>query len=224
MRINSIHPNRNPMVVWILITMLVSNFTYAQNDLLSKKITVLKKYNSEHLHRMAMPIGGIGRGTVSLGGNGELRDWEIMNVPAKNYSTVTTGNDAPFFSIFTKKKDEKPNSKALLGPIHPADFQHYEGRSVNHHGLPRFRNTSFESTYPFGIVNLWDSTMPVRIKIIGYNPFIPGNADDSGIPIAILNYEVENISHHAIDVSISGNMRNFIGKDGREHTSNWKGD
>jgi len=48
----------------------------------------------------------------------------------------------------------------------PADnnsFQHYEGRSINHHGLPRFRNASFESTYPFGIVNLSDSTMPLLI-------------------------------------------------------------
>ena len=64
-------------------------------------------------------------------------------------------------------------TKALLGPIDPSDYQHYEGRSVNHHGLPRFRNASFETTYPLGIVNLSDNTMPVNVKIIGYNPFIP---------------------------------------------------
>lgn len=64
-------------------------------------------------------------------------------------------------------------TKALLGPVHPADYQHYEGRSVDHHGLPRFRNASFETTYPLGIVNLSDNTMPVNVKIIGYNPFIP---------------------------------------------------
>lgn len=118
-------------------------------------------------------MGGIGTGTVALGGAGELRDWEIMNVPAKNYSTVTTGNDAPFFSIYTKKKNGSSMTKALLGPIDPADYQHYEGRSVDHHGLPRFRNASFETTYPLGIVNLSDNTMPVNVKIIGYNPFIP---------------------------------------------------
>ena len=102
-----------------------------------------------------------------------MRDWEIMNVPAKNYSTVTTGNDAPFFSIYTKKKNGSSMTKALLGPIDPADYQHYEGRSVDHHELPRFRNASFETTYPLGIVNLSDNTMPVNVKIIGYNPFIP---------------------------------------------------
>ena len=204
--------------------LIMPNFINAQNELLSEKIMILKKYDNNHLHRIALPIGGIGTGTVSLGGIGEFRDWEIMNIPGKNYSTVTTGNDAPFFAIYTKKRNEAPISKALLGPINHADYQHYEGRSVDHHGLPRFRNASFESTYPFGIVNLSDTKMPVKIKMIGYNPFIPGNADASGIPIVIIKYEVENISNTEIDVSISGNIRNFIGKDGSEHTSDWKGD
>lgn len=45
---------------------------------------VLKQYDQQHLYQIALPLGGIGTGTVSLGGRGELRDWEIMNVPAKN--------------------------------------------------------------------------------------------------------------------------------------------
>ena len=65
--------------------------------------------------------------------------------------------------------------------------------------------------------------MPVRVKMIGYNPLIPGNADDSGIPIAIIKYEIENLTDNTIDVSVSGNIRNFIGKDGSNHTLNWKG-
>ena len=84
--------------------------------------------------------------------------------------------------------------------------------------MPRFRNASFESTYPFGMVKLSDSTMPVRVKMVGYNPLIPGNADDSGIPIAIIKYEIENLTDNIIDVSVSGNIRNFIGKDGSNYT------
>ena len=216
---------KNKSLLILMITILgFTSLVFSQKELLSERLKILKKYDREHLHRIALPIGGIGTGTVALGGTGELRDWEVMNVPAKNYSTVTTGNDAPFFSIYTKKKNGISLTKALLGPIDPADFQHYEGRSVNHHGLPRFRNASFESSYPFGLVNLSDSIMPVSVKMIGYNPLIPGNSDDSGIPIAIIKYEVENVSDHTIEVSISGNMRNFIGKDGSEHTNNWKGD
>lgn len=45
---------------------------------------------------------GIGTGTVPLGGRGELCDWGLMNVPAKKYSTVTIGNNTPFFAIYAK--------------------------------------------------------------------------------------------------------------------------
>ncbi|MBB6463678.1 GH116 family glycosyl-hydrolase [Flammeovirga kamogawensis] len=210
--------------ILFIIAVFLPKGIQAQTPLLSERIPILKSYDQNHLHRIALPIGGIGTGTVSLGGNGALKDWEIMNVPAKGYSTVTTGNDAPFFAIYTKKKNTAANTKALLGPIDFADYQHYEGRSVNHHGFPRFRNASFETSYPFGIVNLSDKTMPVKVKIVGYNPLIPTNSDASGIPIAILNYEVENTSTEEIEVAISGNIRNFIGKDGSNFTSDWKGD
>ncbi len=209
----------------ILSVIIISSPVHVKaQQLLSERISVLKKYDADHLLRVALPLGGIGTGTVSLGGRGELKDWEIMNVPAKGYSTVTDGNDAPFFAIYTKSKNGQSKTKALLGPVDDSEYEHYEGRSVNHHGLPRFRNASFEASYPFGIVNLSDATFPVNVKIVGYNPFIPGDSDASGIPIAILQYEVENITNEELEVAVSGSIRNFIGKDGRESTTNWKGD
>lgn len=205
-------------------TLLWVNPVIAQQKLLSEKINVLKSYDANHLLQIALPIGGIGTGTVSLGGRGELRDWEIMNVPGKGYSTVTDGNDAPFFAIYAKPKDGEALTKGLFGPLYDAEYQHAEGRSVNHHGLPRFREASFDTTYPFGIVNLSDSLFPANVKIIGYNPLIPGNADDSGIPIAIFEMEVTNPTDKTLEVAIAGNIRNFIGKDGREYKTDWKGD
>ena len=47
--------------------------------------------------------------------------------------------------------------------------------------------------------------------------------DDSGIPIAIIKYEIENLTDNIIDVSVSGNIRNFIGKDEVLTFLNWKG-
>ena len=65
---------------------------------------VLKSYNQDQLLRIAMPIGGIGTGTVSLGGRGDLRDFEIMNRPAKGFrpgvqwrgSTANRGGSTTF--------------------------------------------------------------------------------------------------------------------------------
>ena len=185
---------------------------------------VLRHYDQEHLLNIALPLGGIGTGTVSLGGRGELRDWEIMNKPAKGYSTVTKGNNAPFFSIFVKPQGKPSITRALIGPVHPTEYNHYEGRPVNQHGFPRFANASFDASYPVGIVNLSDKTMPVKVKITGFNPLIPGDADASGLPVAVLTYEVTNTTNEPIEVSVCGTIRNFIGKDGSKFHTDWKGD
>lgn len=185
---------------------------------------VLTHYDSDHLYRVALPLGGIGTGTVSLGGRGELRDWEIMNVPGKGYSTVTDGNDAPFFAIYTRSGQGNTATRMLAGPLYAQEYLHSEGRPVNHHGLPRFRNASFDAAYPFGQVNLTDDSMPVSIRIKGFNPLIPGDSEASGLPIAILSYEVTNTTDTPVDVAVCGSIRNFVGRDGREVTSDWKGE
>jgi uncharacterized protein (DUF608 family) len=195
---------------------------YAQQETI--EWPVLKHYDQEHLLNIALPLGGIGTGTVSLGGRGELRNWEIMNKPAIGYSTVTKGNNAPFFSIFVRPEGEKAITRALIGPVHPTEYIHYEGRPTNQHGFPRFANASFDAAYPVGIVNLSDQTMPVSVKIIGFNPLIPGDADASGLPVAVLTYEVTNTTNQPLSVSVCGTMRNFVGQDGSKTRRDWKGD
>ena len=185
---------------------------------------VLKSYDQDHLYQIALPLGGIGTGTISLGGRGELRDWEIMNVPGKKYSTITTGNNAPFFAIYIKPQDQQATTTLLAGPLYPYEYLHYEGRPVNHHGMPRFAHASFEAAYPFGQVNLSDEKLPVKVKVKGFNPLVPGDAEASGLPIAVLSYEVTNLSSSPIEVSVSGSIRNFIGKDGSKFVTDWKGD
>lgn len=77
---------------------------------------MLKHYDQNHLFQIALPLGGIGTGQVSLGGRGELRDWEIMNIPAKGFSTVYTGSsNAPFFAIYAKPDGQQAVTTLLEG-------------------------------------------------------------------------------------------------------------
>lgn len=188
------------------------------------KWPVLKHYDQQHLYRIALPLGGIGTGTVSLGGRGELRDWEIMNVPAKQFSTVTPGNNAPFFAIYTKEPGKEAQTTLLSGPLYDHEYLHYEGRPVDHHGFPRFSAATFDAAYPFGQVHLSDPELPVTVTVKGFNPLIPGDAENSGLPVAVLSYEVTNRTEQPLEVAVCGSIRNFIGKDGSKFTSNWKGD
>ncbi len=184
----------------------------------------LRHYDQEHLLNIALPLGGIGTGTVSLGGRGELRDWQIINKPGINYSTVTKGNNAPFFAIYVKPQGETAITRSLIGPLHPTEYLHFEGRPVNQHGFPRFANASFDAAYPVGIVNLSDESLPVKVKITGFNPLVPADADASGLPIAVLTYEVTNLTDKPMSISVCGTIRNFVGQDGSKFRKYWKGD
>jgi non-lysosomal glucosylceramidase len=56
--------------------------------------------------------------------------------------------------------------------------------------------------------------MPVSAKAKVFNPFIPGDADASGIPIAVIRYEITNKTDQQLTAAVAGSMDNFIGMDG----------
>lgn len=177
---------------------------------------VMKCYDNDHLYQIALPIGGIGTGVVSLGGRGELRDWEIMNIPAKHFSTGAPKRLAPFFAVFTKSPDGEKTTTMLAGKLLPWEIYSSGGTPADNYGLPRFDEASFDAAYPFGQVHLKDSALPVEVTIKGFNPFVPTDAEKSGLPVAVLSYKVRNLSDKPLEVSVCGSMCNFIGRDGAE--------
>lgn len=176
---------------------------------------VLKHYDSAHLRRIAMPLGGIGTGTVSLGGRGDLRDWEIMNRPAKGFIPKgTSSTSSPFFAIRVQDSAGVVVTKGLEGPLEMDEYEGDMGSPAANHGLPRFKTASFAAAYPLGQVFLSDPKIPVNVHLEAFNPLLPVNADDSGIPVAVLRYVVENPTGEALTISLVGAMPNFIGVDG----------
>ncbi len=202
------------LISFILICLgLNTNVIVAQSP-------VLKTYDQNHIDRIAMPIGGIGTGTISLTGRGALEDWEIMSRPAKGFNPLYTGveviNRAPFFSIYIKEEHKEPQALLLEGPVPIKYDEGFYGSKAPNHGLPRFAEATFETAYPFGQVLLKDKDLPVQVTVGAFNPLIPGNTNDSSLPIAILSYKVKNTSDKSIAISLAGNIPNFIGFDGKE--------
>ena len=170
---------------------------------------VLRRYDQDHLARIALPLGGIGTGTVSLGGRGDLRDWEVVNRPAKGFAPGRA-----FFALYTRPEGGEAITRCLEGPVEPAAYEGGFGSPARNHGLPRFRRCEFEAAYPLGQVVLSDSDVPVAVRLQAFNPFIPADADHSGIPAAVLRYVLTNTSGQQLDVSVCGSLENFIGSDG----------
>ena len=177
---------------------------------------ILKRYDSNHLARIALPLGGIGTGTVSLGGRGDLRDWEIMNRPAKGFVPIRGGRTCtgPFFAVYVKTADGQTATRAIEGPIELSDYEDSHGSTVANHGLPRFQKCSFAAAYPLGQVMLSDADVPVEVRIKAFNPLIPGDADASGIPVVVLSYVLYNKTGRSVTASVCGSIPNFIGTEG----------
>ncbi|MDF7809220.1 GH116 family glycosyl-hydrolase [Pontiellaceae bacterium B12219] len=186
---------------------------------------VLTSYDQDHIARIALPIGGIGTGTVSLGGRGDLRDWEIMNTAAKGFipTNERRGYIAPFFALFTRTADGRRATRALEGPLDVSLYEGPFGSTTSNHGFPRFDSCSFKAAYPFGQVLLSDEDVPLDVRIKAFNPLIPGDADTSGIPIAVLTYELTNPTDQEVSASVAGNMPNFIGMDGTQQDRSVRG-
>ncbi len=165
------------------------------------------------LSQVAFPLGGIGTGTISLGGRGNLRDWEIFNRPGKGISLPMT-----FFCIYIKADGEKPLVRILEGPLEPPLWENYghgypRGQVP---GLPRMERARFSGSYPMARVDFEDSRVPLEIGLEAFNPFIPLQPEDSGIPGVILFYRLKNIGKKPLKVSVVGSLLNPVGFDGTE--------
>jgi uncharacterized protein (DUF608 family) len=170
---------------------------------------VLARYDDAHLTRVAMPIGGIGTGTISLGGRGNLRDWELVNKPAKGYTPIDT-----HFALYAKPRSGPAVARALEGPVDLVDYEGASGSPIRNHGLPRFRRCNFAAAYPLGQVLLADEDVPLQVRIEAFNPMAPADAELSGIPVAILRFTLINPTAEPVDASVCGTVENFIGWDG----------
>ena len=174
------------------------------------KWPVLTQYDKEHLSQIAFPLGGIGTGTISLGGRGQLRDWEIMNRPSKGFVPRYS-----FFALWTKLDNQEPVTRILEGVLQPP-YEGAFGATWSAAGLPRFRDATFDAAYPLAQVHLADPSVPLNIRLEAFNPLIPHDADNSGLPVIVLRYVLSNPNEQPVQASVAGSVENFIGMDGPE--------
>ena len=175
----------------------------------------IRAYDGPHRARVAMPVGGIGTGTVSLGGRGDLRDWEIINRPAKGFAPRPA-----FLALRTRDASGSIAVRALEGPLDDHLFEGPLGATAPTHGLPRFREATFNAAYPFGRVDLQDADIPLRVSLGAWNPLVPGAVEDSSLPLVALQIGLTNPGSTPVEASVAFVLRNFIGTNGETGTPN----
>src|SRR5436190_950276 len=146
-----------------------------------------RTFTGRHLTAIAFPLGGVAAGAITLGGRGNLRDWEIFNRPDKGNAPSYA-----FPAIWAQAGNRKPVARVLESRIQPP----YEGSSGlgtrNAPGLTRLASATFTGEFPLARIDFADAALPVRVSLEAFSPFIPHDPDESGLPVAILRYRVTN--------------------------------
>ncbi|HEV2274422.1 MAG TPA: GH116 family glycosyl-hydrolase [Acidobacteriaceae bacterium] len=176
----------------------------------ASEVAYPRVFSGRQLKMISFPLGGVAAGSLGLGGRGQLCDWEIFNRPDKGFSPPYA-----FPSIWVQSGDAKPVARVLEARILPP----YEGQdglgSNNAPGLSRLRSAVFTGEYPLARLKFEDGDLPVQVELEAFSPFIPHDPEDSGMPVAILRYRVENPGHTTAKVGIAFSIDNPVKPGGR---------
>lgn len=177
-----------------------------------KSIEQRSVFKKAHLQHLAFPIGGMGAGMFCLEGNGAISHMSVRNHP-------DIFNEPGIFAALSIKKSgqsnrHEPMAKILEGAVPEWKIfgprQSGLGDVGKLYGLPRFKQATFESSFPFGRVQLTDPDTAVQVRIEGWSPFIPTDQDNSGLPAGELMYELTNTGSEQIDAVFSFHSKNFL--------------
>ncbi|MHB1460368.1 MAG: GH116 family glycosyl hydrolase [Armatimonadota bacterium] len=166
-----------------------------------------RKYTGEYLDRIAYPLGGIGAGMICLDGTGAISNVSVRNQPNVflepcMFSALSVLGDGVSARVL---EAPVPRWKAFGSPGTG------NGLPDKTYGLPRFSGAEFQSRYPFASVDLQDiENGPIAASLVGWSPFVPGDADRSSLPMAALEYEFANLTEEPVDAVYSFHSRNFM--------------
>ncbi len=170
-------------------------------------------YRGRRTNEISFPLGGIGTGCIGLAGNGRLIDWEIYNRPNKG-----SVNGFSHFAIKAERAGTLLDARVLHGDLHPpysgslkaGRFQSFGFGPLREYltGVPHFREVSFRGGFPIADLTFLDDTFPGRVTMTAFNPFIPQNDRDSGIPAAFFEIAVENPTDDPVTYTIAGTLNN----------------
>jgi len=162
------------------------------------------------LKYIGMPVGGICCGTVYLGGDGKLWLWDIFN---KNQEGIFTGK-----GDWTDFSGHKASASAREGASyvapHTEESPLEQGFALRVNGETRpldargWHEITFTGEYPLGVVRYTDPASPVSVTLTAYSPFIPLDADDSGLPVTVCEFALTNTGDAPLKAEMAGWLEN----------------
>jgi uncharacterized protein (DUF608 family) len=157
-------------------------------------LTPPRIYRGANLEAVAMPIGGVGTGTIWLDGQGRLGVWQIFN----NLSETRVTDS--FFAVRAKSGKQPAVLRVL--------------QTAAEEPLEPVASLSYEGGYPIARLDFNDPALPVALRLEAFNPLIPTDTANSSIPCAIFRFTVRATGSLPVELSLIAACQNAIGGNG----------
>lgn len=199
---------RMPFIVAVMLGAFLTSpgFCFLRKESLGQQRKYNDVYAGVHLSRVAFPLGGMGAGMICLEGTGALSHVSVRNQP-------DIFNEPCVFSAICVKGEDNI-ARVLEGPLPTWKFfgspETGRGSRGKTYGLPRFAKATFKTYFPFATIKLEDPGIPLQVEITGWSPFVPGDADNSSLPVAALEYRFVNSGGQPVEAVYSFNSSNFM--------------
>ena len=146
--------------------------------------------------RSAVPLGGLGAGTVELRADGSLRDWNIFNNSPGGGGQKVQLEEA-FFGLRVQPEGE--SGRAWTVRTHPPC------------GLPAIRQLEYSGAFPAARLRLSDPGLPVAVDLYAYCEFHLRDPEASAAPAAVFSVDLRNASNRSVAVALMFSLPNHIG-------------
>lgn len=173
------------------------------------------KYKGKNLREIKFPLGGIGTGCVNICGNGRMCDFEIFDRPDKgglngytHFAVKAHTGGKKFVKVLQGDYDG-----SFMGEYRRIPYAGYGfgPPAETMAGFPHFKNVTFDGKFPIAELKFSDAEFPGRITLTAFNPLIPYDSYNSGLPAAFFEIEYENDTDDAIEFTSAFSVRNPFG-------------
>lgn len=176
-------------------------------------------YVGEARRAVAMPLGGLGAGHVAIAGDGSLRQWQLANtvnhggfVPDSFFALRLSSVEPPLDIRRTLRSQPIPAARdrapLVTDDLEPRD--HLPPTMT----WPAVGATEVAVAYPFVAVDMIDDALPLQVGFEAWTPFVPLDAEASGLPLAVFTFRLVNGSPTPLHGWLVAAQQNAVGWDG----------
>ncbi|MFT3887561.1 MAG: GH116 family glycosyl hydrolase [Arachnia sp.] len=168
---------------------------------------------------VAMPLGGVGTGSLALGSDGGWRQVQLMNVGTHHGDLPGT-----FLALRTQQLEPIHHSTTILQALRddPGALGRPATPMVNDDLVPAWQRelverfggtrTEMDGTYPVAEVR-HTTGGPVEVTIRATSPMVPGDLDASGMPVVLVEATLTNRTDVIAWTWLAFSAHNAVGLD-----------